>query len=82
MVQMRYTGFSTPKAVFDELRPFRHRLLDMQRCHRPFGSDYLIVSAVVQALDTAAYHFTGDSDFFSIKPQQSDSGAPPSTVST
>ena len=43
----------------------------MQRHVRPFGPDYLILSAVTKALDTAAYHFTSEPDFFALKPQQS-----------
>jgi hypothetical protein len=50
------------------LRPYRKELLDLQSRHRPFGPDYLIISAAVKALDTAAYHFTREPDFFSLKP--------------
>ncbi len=67
MVQVRYTGIASPKAAFDELRPFREKLLRMEQSYRPFGSDYLILSAVIKALDTAAYHFTFEPDFFALK---------------
>ncbi|MDQ2861989.1 MAG: hypothetical protein M3T55_14980 [Pseudomonadota bacterium] len=72
MVQIRRTGLPSPKLAFDELRPLRERLIRMQDAYRPFGSDYLILDAVKKALDTAAYHFTSEPDFFALKPQQSD----------
>jgi hypothetical protein len=68
MVQVRYLGVTQPKAAFDELRPFRDKLLKMEQSCRPFGPDYLILSAVTKALDTAAFHFTSDPTFFSLKP--------------
>ena len=74
MVQVRYTGLVSPKLAFDEMRPLRERLIRMQGRCRPFGPDYLILSAVTKALDTAAYHFTHEPDFFALKPQQSDGG--------
>lgn len=76
MVQVRYLGLVDPKVAFDALRPFRNRLVEMQNRHRPFGPDYLILSAVVKALDTAAYHFTREPDFFALKPSQSTPGDP------
>ena len=54
MVQVRRTGMPSPAAVFEELRPLRERLIKMQQAYRPFGPDYLILSAVTKALDTAA----------------------------
>ena len=75
MVQVRRTGIASPKAAFDELRPFRERLIKMQQAFRPFGPDYLILSAITKALDTAAYHFTREPDFFATKPEQSKHGA-------
>ena len=75
MVQVRYTGLPSPKFAFDELRPLRERLVRMQGSCRPFGPDYLILSAVTKALDTAAYHFTSEPDFFATKPEQSRHGA-------
>ena len=68
MVVVRYTGVSDPQQQFAELRPFRERVLAMQSRVRPFGPDYLILSAVTKALDTAAYHFTREPDFYSAKP--------------
>lgn len=74
MVKVHYSGLPNPKAAFDDLRPFRQALLTMEHAHRPFGPDYLILSAVTKALDTAAFHFTGDPTFFAIKPEQSKGG--------
>jgi hypothetical protein len=68
MVVVRYTGVTNPVDTFGELRPLRQRLLAMQDQVRPFGPDYLILDAVKKALDTAAYHFTREPDFFSLKP--------------
>lgn len=42
----------------------------MQGRVRPFGPDYLILDAVKTALDTAAYHFTSEPDFFALKLEQ------------
>lgn len=72
MIQVRYTGLLNPATAFDELRPLRKRLVDMRDRYRPFGPDYHVLAAAQKALDTAAYHFTGDPDFFAIKPEQSD----------
>lgn len=71
MIQVRYTGLPSPRRAFDELRPLRERLIRMQGVFRPFGPDYLVLSAAVKALDTAAYHFTHEPDFFALKPEQS-----------
>jgi hypothetical protein len=71
MVRMRYTGLTDPKAAFEQLKPLRAQLLRMQAQCRPFGSDYLILSAITKAMDTAAYHFTGEPDFFSLRPPRS-----------
>ena len=68
MVQVRYVGVTDPKTAFEELRPFRHALLQLKKRCRPFGSDYLILDAVDTALTTAAYHFTREPDFYSSKP--------------
>jgi hypothetical protein len=67
----RYVGITSPKDAFAELRPLRQRIIAMQGRVRPFGPDYLILDAVKKALDTAAYHFTSEPDFFSLKPEQS-----------
>ena len=80
MVPVRYTGVANPHDAFAGLRPFREALIRMQGTVRPFGPDYLILEAVKKALETAAYHFTREPDFFSLKPQQSDYRAPPSNA--
>ncbi len=67
MVPVRYTGVTNPARAFAELRPFREAILRMQGRVRPFGPDYLILAAVTKALDTAAYHFTREHDFYSSK---------------
>jgi hypothetical protein len=67
MVQVRYLGVANPKAAFDALRPLRKQLIDLQMKCRPFGPDYLILDAAKTALDTAAYHFTREPDFFSAR---------------
>ena len=78
MVQVRYGGIPSPKEAFAELKPFRARIIAMQGKVRPFGPDYLILDAVKTALDTAAYHFTSEPDFFAIKLEQAKHLSPPS----
>ena len=68
MVRVRYIGVTDGKAAFEQLRPLRAALIDLKRRCRPFGPDYLILDAVDKALTTAAYHFTGEPDFFALKP--------------
>jgi hypothetical protein len=72
MVQVRYLGIGNPKAAFARLKPLRDEIM-----LRPFGTDYLILDALTKALDTAAYHFTREPDFYSMKPAQSDYRPPP-----
>ena len=69
MVRMRYTGLDDPRQAFEALRPLRRELIRMQTRYRPFGPDYLVLAAATKALDTAAYHFTGEADFFAMKPR-------------
>ncbi|MEO8115591.1 MAG: hypothetical protein ABI655_14485 [Phenylobacterium sp.] len=64
MVAIRYPGVVEARQAFDALRPYRRELIRLQSRCRPFGPDYLILSAAAKALDTAAYHFTGEPDFF------------------
>jgi hypothetical protein len=71
MVKVRYLGIGDARAAFDELRPYRQRLIDMQGRCRPFKAEYLILYAAQVALDAAAHFFTGDPQFFSAKPEQS-----------
>jgi hypothetical protein len=76
MVKMNYVGITDPHRAFADLKPFRDRLIAMQGRLRPFHADYLILGAVQKALDTAAYHFTREPDFYAMKPPQSDHGRP------
>jgi hypothetical protein len=71
MVKMQYLGVADPKQAFGALRPLRDELIRMQTRCRPFSPDYLVLSAAAKALDTAAYHFTGEADFFALKPHSS-----------
>ncbi|HEY8615837.1 hypothetical protein [Phenylobacterium sp.] len=71
MVRVRYTGITQAKEAFDALRPFHGHLVRLQTNCRPFGPDYMILDAVKKALSTAAYHFTGEPDFFALKPPRS-----------
>jgi hypothetical protein len=75
MTVVRYTGLGDAIAAFDALRPLHARLLAMQSRLRPFGSDYLVIEAVLKALGTAAYHFTREPDFFSIQASGRSAGA-------
>jgi hypothetical protein len=76
MVKMNYVGITDPHRAFAELKPFRDRLIALKGKLRPFHTDYLILDAVQKALDTAAYHFTREPDFYAMKPAQSDYGRP------
>jgi len=71
MVQRNYLGLGDPKQSFEELGEYRFKLMEMRKKHRPFGTDFLILDAAIRALDTAAYHFTREPDFYAIKPPQS-----------
>ncbi|MDQ0462559.1 hypothetical protein QO010_000307 [Caulobacter ginsengisoli] len=71
MVKINYVGLGDPKAHFEALGEYRHKLLEMRKKHRPFGTDFLILDAAIKALDTAAYHFTREPDFYAIRVVQS-----------
>jgi len=71
VVRVRYTGVSRPKEAFEALRPFHASLIRLQTQCRPFGPDYLVLDVVKKALNTAAYHFTGEPDFFALRPPRS-----------
>ncbi len=68
MTKIRYLGVTDPKASFETLRPYHRALIALQTKCRPFGTDYLILAAAQKALETAAYHFTRDTAFYSGKP--------------
>ena len=67
MVKVSYIGIGDAKAKFTALRPLHQELIRMQASCKPFGPDYLILMAATTALHTAAYHFTGEHDFYSSK---------------
>jgi hypothetical protein len=69
MVKQRYVGLTRAEDAFAALKPFRAELIRMKSQCRPFGADYLILEAVREALDTAAFHFTRDPTFYSLRPQ-------------
>jgi hypothetical protein len=77
MTKVNYPGVTNARAAFDELRPLRDRLRAMQGRCRPFHADYLVLAAALKALDTAAYHFTREPEYFGLKPDQSKHGGPP-----
>lgn len=64
-------GVADPKAAFNELRPYRQRLIDLQDRCRPFKTEFLILHAAQVALDAAAHFFTGEPDFYALRPDQS-----------
>ncbi|WP_395672796.1 hypothetical protein [Phenylobacterium sp.] len=64
MVARNYLGISDPKAAFEALRPYRNELIRLKTMCKPLGADYLVLDAAMQALDTAAYHFTRDPYLF------------------
>jgi hypothetical protein len=68
LTQIRYVGVTNPKAVFDELRPYRRARIKMKAGCRPFGPEYLILTAAQEALDTACFHFTRDPTFYVAPP--------------
>lgn len=69
MVKNRYIGIADPKAAFGALRPFRDEIIHMATRVRPQSTDYLVLQVLIGALDTVAYHFTREPDFFSVRPQ-------------
>jgi hypothetical protein len=76
MVQVNRRGLSDPKAAFDELRPYRERLVVLAGRCRPFQADFLMLHAAQKALDAAAHYFTGDPNFYGLTPEASKHGEP------
>ena len=74
MVKVRYLGVGDAKAAFEGLRPYRERLIELQGACKPFHADFLMLHAAQKALDAAAHYFTGDPNFFALKPEQSPYG--------
>ena len=68
MTRVRYLGLSDPRQAFEDLRPLHKALIRMMMRCKPFGPDYLVLSAAKAALETAAYHFTREPNFYAGKP--------------
>ena len=77
MVQVRRSGISDPKIVFNELRPYRERLISLMGQCPPFHTDFLMLHAAQKAIDAAAHYFTGDPYFYGLAPEQSKHSEPP-----
>jgi hypothetical protein len=63
-MRMTYPGLDDPAAEFEALRPLAERLRQLQTRCRPFGRDYHALAIALDALDSAAYHFTRQPRFF------------------
>lgn len=74
MVQVRYTGIGDARAAFEQLRPYRERLIELQGRCRPFHAEFLILHAAQKALDAAAHFFTDEPNFYALRPEQSPHG--------
>jgi hypothetical protein len=77
MVDVRRSGIKDPRAVFNELRPYRERLIFLMGQCRPFQADFLMLHAAQKAIDAAAHYFTGDPWFYGLAPEQSKHSEPP-----
>ncbi len=77
MVQVRRHGLSDPGAAFNELRPYRERLITLMGACRPFQADFLMLHAAQKALDAAAHYFTGNPNFYGLPIEPSKHGGPP-----
>ena len=69
-MRVRYVGFSQERAAeaFEALRPYRAELIRLSGACRPFSDDWKLFYEAQLALDRAAARFTGDPDFFHLKP--------------
>lgn len=50
--------------AFEALRPYARQLRNLQARCRPFGRDWQALNIALQGLETAAFHFTGNADFY------------------
>ncbi len=76
MVRQTYYGLGSREAAvtkFDTLKPFWAELRRLQGQCKPFGRDYLALGIALDALETAAFHFTRRPHFYG---SQSDSVGP------
>lgn len=64
MVRQTYVGIGDPVTEFEKLRPFAAQLRALQRGCKPFGRDYHALAIAIEALETAAYHFTRRPHFY------------------
>ncbi len=60
MARQSYAGLTNPNAFFNELKPFREKLIQASQRYRPFGPQYHFIAGIVAALDAAAVYFTGN----------------------
>ncbi len=68
MTPVRYTGVTDPQRAFDQMRPLVKQLGDLKHKCRPFGRDYHALSIALDALETTAFHFTRNPNFFNDRP--------------
>jgi hypothetical protein len=68
MTPVRYAGVPEAHKAFDELRPLVLKLGQLRMKCRPFGPDYHALSVALEALNTTAYHFTRNPNFFNDRP--------------
>ncbi len=64
MTRQTYPGIADPMREFEKLRPYAAQLRALQRGCRPFGRDYHAIAIALEALETAAYHFTRRPHFY------------------
>lgn len=64
MTPVRYIGLADPIREFEALRPYVDELRRLQRKCKPFGRDYLALAIALDAVETAAYHFTRRPSFY------------------
>jgi hypothetical protein len=64
MVHQIYVGVPDPVRAFEALQPYAAALRTMQRRCKPFDRDYLALAIAIDALETAAFHFTRRPHFY------------------
>lgn len=64
MVHRTRIGLTDPVRDFDALRPLVLQLRALRGRCRPFGRDYHAISIALEAMDSAAYHFTRRPHFY------------------
>lgn len=68
MARQSYVGLGDPVREFEALAPYVDQLRKLQQKCRPFGRDYLAIAIALDALETAAYHFTRRPHFYAGHP--------------